>query len=100
MVALLVDLWFDCPKEEPERRVCNNSRGTGRVVRLRAVNELPFFIEVGMNVSGTYALQHFFKTIVMLPKTQSYGITNGSCTADSFNNCSFCLAIRTRLCGR
>jgi hypothetical protein len=72
MFALLVGLCRDCAKEEPERRVCNNSRGPGRVVRLRAVNDLPFFMEIGMYVGCADPLQDFFETIVMFSQPQSY----------------------------
>jgi hypothetical protein len=76
MFALLVDLCFDCTKEEPERSECTNSRGPGRVDRLRAVNDLPFFMEIGMYVGCTNPLQDFFEAIVMFSQPQSYCITN------------------------
>jgi len=98
MVALFV-LVENSEKENPDVRA-SSRRGLGLVDLFLAVNSLPFFMEIGMYVGCADPLQDFFEAIVMFPQPQSYWITHGWSTCDSFNNCSFSLATGARLSRR
>jgi hypothetical protein len=99
MIALLLFLVGE-EKENPDVRE-SSRRGLGPDILFLIVNATsPFFMQVGMYVGSTYALQYFLEPVVNLTHTQANRITHGRSTNNSLDDCSFSLAIRTRLLSR
>jgi hypothetical protein len=100
----MIALWFLVEvlvKEKPPSSDALRRTEGGRVVLCLAVkNTSPFFMQVGMYVGSTYALQYFLEPVVNFPYTQTNRVTHGRSTNNSLDDCSLFLATRTGLLSR